>query len=222
MTHLHIPDGVLPVWLWGPAWVLALALLVASARSRTVASPQTAYRGALGALMLAVMALQVPLGPLHYHLTLAGPVGVLLGSSGSFQVIFVVSAMLAFIGHGGFTLIGLNTLVLGAGAALAAPLFRRMMNPWSPPIAMALATIAAQVISGILWLMVMALAVRWTGATAGLREVRTGFVFGLVIPVGLMVIALESLVAFGMGRFLARVRPDLLPHASRVGPGSGV
>lgn len=217
MTHLHIPDGVLPVWLWGPAWLVALVLLIASSRSRGAASPQIAYRGALGALMLAAMSLEVPLGPLHYHLTLAGPVGVLLGSGGSFQVIFVVSAMLAFVGHGGFTLIGLNTLVLGAGAALAAPVFRAMANTSTPALAMALATVAAQVISGILWLMWMGLAVRWTATSAGLPEARTGLVFAFVIPVGLLVVVLESLVAFGMGRFLARVRPDLLPQASRSG-----
>ena len=33
MSHLHIPDGVLPVVVWGPGLLVALLLLVASARS---------------------------------------------------------------------------------------------------------------------------------------------------------------------------------------------
>ncbi len=28
MTHIHVPDGVLPVWLWGSGWVVAVALLL--------------------------------------------------------------------------------------------------------------------------------------------------------------------------------------------------
>ena len=43
--------------------------------------------------------------------------------AGAFQVSFVVTMILALMGQGGFTVIGLNTLVLGGGAALARPLY---------------------------------------------------------------------------------------------------
>src|SRR5881296_2197690 len=100
MAHLHIPDGVLPVWLWGPGWAVAVLALVLMWRSQRDRSPRrVAYEGALGALMLAAMAMEVPLGPVEYHLTLAGPIGVLLGPSGAFQAAFIASALLAFIGH---------------------------------------------------------------------------------------------------------------------------
>ena len=129
MSHLHIPDGVLPAALWLPGLVTAVLLILVSARSLRQESPQqVAYQGALGALVLAAMAVQVPLGPIEYHLSLVGPIGVLLGPASSFQVMFVASAVLAFLGHGGLTVIGLNALVLGAGSALARPgydMFRR-------------------------------------------------------------------------------------------------
>ncbi|TLM78492.1 MAG: hypothetical protein FDZ75_09080, partial [Actinobacteria bacterium] len=32
VSHLHIPDGVLPVWLWLLGWVVALAGVAIAAR----------------------------------------------------------------------------------------------------------------------------------------------------------------------------------------------
>ena len=83
MSHLHIPDGLLPVWMWGAGLLVALAVLVESSRRARARSPQRiAYQGALGGLMLAAMA--IPLGPFEYHVTLAGPMGILLGGAGAF------------------------------------------------------------------------------------------------------------------------------------------
>ena len=105
-------------------WALALLLLVLGARALRGASPQRlAYQGALGALVLAAMVVELPLGPLDYHLTLVGPVGVLLGPASIFQVVFVANAILALVGHGGLTVVGLNALVLGAGGVLARPVY---------------------------------------------------------------------------------------------------
>src|SRR5258708_3271670 len=108
MSHLHIPDGVLPPLLWGPGLALALALLLLAARAtRGDAARSIAYQGSLGGLMLAVMCIPVPLVALEYCLTLAGPVGVLLGPAAGFQVVFVVCVILALLGQGGLTVVGL-------------------------------------------------------------------------------------------------------------------
>jgi len=156
MSHLHIPDGVLPVLLWAPGLGLALLLLVLGARALRGASPQRlAYQGALGALVLAAMVVELPLGPLDYHLTLVGPVGVLLGAASIFQVVFVASAILALVGHGGLTVVGLNALVLGAGGVLARPVYLACARRWGPPAALAAATAVTQIVSGALWLAVM-------------------------------------------------------------------
>src|SRR5439155_24057530 len=144
MSHLHIPDGLLPFWLWGSGLLVALVLLVLSGRA---ANPQrVAYQGALGGLMLAANAL--PIGPLEYHLSLAGPIGILLGPLGAFQAAFAVSAILALLGHGGLTVVGLNTLVLGAGAAVARPVYGALARVMRVPWAMAWSTAAGQAVPG--------------------------------------------------------------------------
>ena len=80
MSHLHIPDGVLPPWLWISGLGIALVVLFASARATRDATRQSiAYRGALGGVVLLAMAIELPLGPIEYHLSLVGPIGVLIG-----------------------------------------------------------------------------------------------------------------------------------------------
>jgi cobalt/nickel transport system permease protein len=208
MSHLHIPDGVLPVLLWAPGLGLALLLLALGARALRGASPQRlAYQSALGALVLAAMAVELPLGPLDYHLTLVGPVGVLLGAASVFQVVFVASAILALVGHGGLTVVGLNALVLGAGGALARPVYVMCARRRGPPVALAAATAVTQMVSGALWLALMAAAMH----VQAVGPHRVKLVAGVAFPLYLAGIMIESVVAFGVARFIARVRPDLLP-----------
>jgi ABC-type Co2+ transport system permease subunit len=215
MSHLHIPDGLLPVWVWGAGLLLALLLLVRASRLAREHSPQRiAYQGALGGLMLAAMA--IPLGPFEYHLTLAGPVGILLGGAGAFQVAFVVSAILALMGHGGLTVVGLNALVLGAGAAVAFRVHGLVASRMKPGPALALGTAAGQAVAGILWLAVVWISLRvdpGPGAHPGTSVARPGVFAAVALPLWVVGIVVESVIAFGLGRFLARVQPGLLPHA---------
>jgi len=208
MSHLHIPDGVLPVLLWAPGLGLALLLLVLGARVLRGASPQRlAYQSALGALVLAAMVVELPLGPLDFHLTLVGPVGVLLGAVSVFQVVFVANAILALVGHGGLTVVGLNALVLGAGAVLARSVYVAFAQRWGPTVALTVATAVTQIVSGALWLAVMAAAMH----VQAVGPHRVKLVAGVAFPLYLAGIVIESAVAFGVARFVIRVRPDLLP-----------
>jgi len=213
MSHLHIPDGVLPWMLWAPAWLLALLVLGASAFASRRATPQqVAYRGTLGALVLAAMTLTVPLGPFEYHLSLLGVLGALLGAAGAFEALFIVSAILAFAGHGGLTVIGLNALVLGAGAAVARPIARALTPRLGPARALAIAAAASQAVAGAIWVAVMLATLRHEPGPLGSRAALP-WVGGVALVVWLAGIAVESLVALGIGRFLARVKPELLPGA---------
>jgi cobalt/nickel transport system permease protein len=216
MTHLHIPDGVLPPLLWGPGLALALALLWLAVRAARGETPRTiAYQGALGGLMLAVMSIPIPLFALEYCLTLAGPVGVLLGPAAGFQVAFVVCVILALLGQGGITVVGLNALVLGVSVAVARPLYVRLAAGRSAAAALALATGGAQAVAGLVWFALLLLALRMSpGAVGAIPTARAGLFAGVTLALWLLAIAAESGVAFGIGRFLARVRPDLLPAAA--------
>ena len=223
MSHLHIPDGILPAVLWIPGLLLMMLLLFWSARgSHTGGTRLVAFQSALGGIMLAVMALPVPITAFDYCMTLAGPIGVLIGARPAFQVSFVVTLILALLGQGGFTVIGLNTLVLAAGAMLARPLYMSTVRALGPARAMAVATAISQLFSTLCWAALLLLSVQLTPDAVGDHEVRHSLIIvwhrvgaAIVIPLLLLAVALEAMLGYGLAHFLDRVRPDLLP----VSPG---
>src|SRR5690349_11179686 len=219
MSHLHIPDGILPPVLWIAGLVLTALVLAWSGPAAARGGPRLiAYQSALGGIMLAVMALPVPITAFDYCMTLAGPVGVLLGPAPVFQVSFVVTLILALLGQGGFTVIGLNTLVLGLGAMLARPVYLASVRALGPARSVALATAASQLASTAGWILVLLLSVRLTPNIVGEHEVAADLVRGIhrtgatvMVAMMLAAVAIEALLGYGLARFLARVRPDLLP-----------
>lgn len=226
MSHLHIPDGVLPPLVWIAGAVLAVLGLLASGRVLRHAGPQRiAYQSALGGIMLAVMAIPVPITAFDYCMTLAGPVGVLLGWAGAFQVSFVVTLILALMGQGGVTVIGLNALVLGLGAAVARPAYSVLRRSLAPAPAMGVATAVSQLFSSAVWLLVLGVSVRLAPAAVQEHEIahalawlRGGTVVAVVVPLLALAVAIEALLGYGLARFLARVRPDLLPGGGAAPP----
>jgi cobalt/nickel transport system permease protein len=208
VSHLHIPDGVLPLAVWAGGWAVAAVALVLAAQGGGRTPQRVAFRAAIGALALAAMAVELPLGPFEYHLTLAGPIGILLGVAGGYQVLFIATAMLAFIGHGGFTVIGLNALVLGSGAATARGVFALCRRRFPAPASMAAGTAVGQAVAGLAWLGLVGVAIR-AGSSAGAERLPTLAAFAL--PLWALGVTLETVVAHGIAAFLARVRPDLLP-----------
>ncbi len=229
MSHLHIPDGVLPPLVWIAGALLAALLLAWSVAATRAEGPrEIAFRSALGGIMLAVMAIPVPITAFDYCMTLAGPVGVLIGAAGAFQASFVVTLILALMGQGGFSVIGLNALVLGCGAAIARPLYLALAPRFRPPAAMAAATAVSQIVSSALWIGILALSVRFSPAAQAEHEVThaLGWLRHGTVAIGVgallaLAIAIESLLGYGLARFLDRVRPDLLPGRANPPGGSG-
>jgi len=107
--HLHIPDGVLPIWLWVTGFIVLAIFLIPvllKIRKQLNVVPRAAMTIAL---ILVIMS--IPLG-LPIHLNLLALAGILVGPWWSLVVAFLTNLVLALLGHGGFTVIGLNTLNL--------------------------------------------------------------------------------------------------------------
>jgi len=132
MSHLHIPDGVLPVWLWLTGLLFMILLLALALRRIQKADlrkklPLLAFTSAM---MLISMSLEII--PIAYHLNLSVLTGILLGPVMGFIAAFLANFMLALVGHGGLTVVGLNTLLIGfetfSGYWLFR-LFKRLLKP---------------------------------------------------------------------------------------------
>jgi cobalt/nickel transport system permease protein len=216
VTHLHIPDGVLPPILWIAGFVVALAIVgVTSYRHRHDRADRLTLLAALSAVMLAAMS--VPIGPLG-HLSFAPVVGILLGPGLGFTAAFMVNAILALLGHGGLTVIGLNACVLGAATAAARPLYLFARRRATAARAGAFASVIASVLSVALLLAVVVLAGNASvaggdGHAAHEHAVAAGRFAALSAPLWIVGVVAESAVTASVISFLERVRGELLPAA---------
>lgn len=123
MAHLHLPDGVLPFYLWAAGYVVvAVGLLLLWLKFRRARNlPVFARAGFFAALMVVAMSFHV--APLGYHLNLAALAGIVAGPAAALLACLFANVILALLGHGGVTVVGLNTLTLGVEAVVASVLF---------------------------------------------------------------------------------------------------
>lgn len=169
MSHIHIPDGVLPLWLWGGGWLAAMALVWLAGRlsERADVRRKVPLLGVVSALMLVAMSSEVV--PIAYHINLTVVAGILLGPALSVVAAFIASAVLAMLGHGGVTVLGLNTLVVAAEMVLGWALFRgamRVLGRRGPGPAAGFVTVVTLAVTTTILVGIVALA----GTTAATRR----------------------------------------------------
>lgn len=114
MSHIHIPDGIVPSYLWITGYVITFIIMIILFRKNRY--DHLRKKVPLCALMSAIMliSMSIPLGFLPVHIGLAVLSGIILGPSLGFVSVFTVNLILALTGHGGITIVGINTLILGA------------------------------------------------------------------------------------------------------------
>ena len=126
MSHIHLPDGILPVWLWVLGWVLLAGLLFIfrGQFQRERFSSKIPLLAMFAAVMVISMSLEIV--PLFYHINLSVVSGIILGPAWFILCSFVVNLILASFGHGGITVVGLNSLVISAEGVLGYFLFKAL------------------------------------------------------------------------------------------------
>lgn len=124
MSHIHIPDGILPPWMLIIAYLIVILYLFGLGIyiKKFNCYKKMALVGIFSALMLLTMSIEIL--PISYHLNLAVLTGIIIGPILSTLVIFIVNIISALIGHGGITVIGLNTLVISLEAIIGYYLFK--------------------------------------------------------------------------------------------------
>ncbi|NIP39170.1 MAG: energy-coupling factor ABC transporter permease [Candidatus Dadabacteria bacterium] len=152
MSHIHIPDGILPMWLLLLGWLITsfiLFLCIKRVRKEDVAL-KLPYIGIVSAMMIVAMMLEIV--PIGYHFNLSVIAGIILGPAMAFISVFIVDLIIAMFGHGGITVIGLNTLVIGTEAVAGYYLFHSLLGVFknvsnSHAVSASLATVCSLVLS---------------------------------------------------------------------------
>lgn len=193
----HLADGVLalPVVIGGGALA---AVAIGQGLRRT--SPECLPRIAVLAASFFVASLvHVPIGPSSVHLLLNGLLGIVLGWAAMPAVFVALLLQAVFLGFGGITVLGVNTLVLGVPAVICSYLFapglRRSRRPalWG---AMAGATSVVLTCAGVALALALSGKALWPAAR---------LVFATHLPV---MVAEAAITALAVG-FLGRVKPGI-------------
>lgn len=242
MSHIHIPDGILPVWLWGSGFIVAI--LVGMFLLRFTKKEDMIKRLPLLGMMSAAMVLgaAVEVVPIAYHVNLTVISGILLGPSLIFLATFVVNVILALFGHGGITVIGLNTITLSIEGILGYGLFRlfwKVLRRLTP--ATFLATFFALLFSTFAMIGVVSLGTshyeelihqeRHEGVfkfkilkekddhpqEEGKKgEVNLSRFVAIVLSLGFIGWILEGIITTLICRYIYRLRPDLLRLGGKI------
>jgi cobalt/nickel transport system permease protein len=235
MSHIHFPDGVLPVWLWVSGFVVAIGL--GAILFKFFKKEELTRRLPLLGMMAAAMILgaSVEIVPIAYHVNLTVISGILLGPLLIFLATFVVNVILALFGHGGITVIGLNTLTLSIEGILGYFLFRllwKVLKRLTPAIF--LATFLALFASTLSMIGVVSLGTshyeelihqeekgfiefhlskeKDDQHQEGVAENKVNFnrFVAIVLLLGFFGWVLEGVITTLIARYIHRLRPDLL------------
>jgi cobalt/nickel transport system permease protein len=123
---MHISEGVLS----GPVLISGGVLAVAGTAIglKKIDYDQLARVGILSATFFVASLVHVPIGPSNVHLIMNGLVGLLLGWAAFPAIMVALLLQGVFFQFGGFTTLGVNTIIMALPAVLCYYLFAPLMH----------------------------------------------------------------------------------------------
>ncbi len=209
---MHLSEGILsgPVLVGGAAFA-AVGVAAGLREMRDEDIPRTAV---MTSVFFVASLVHVPIGPSSVHLILSGLCGILLGWR-AFPALLVALFLQAILfGFGGLTVLGVNTFILAAPAAVFGAIARGWMR--SHPDA----THRAPLIAGAAAALAIACSGLLAAAALGLSQRSFIGAAGLIFAAHVPLMAVEGAITAGIAGFLLRVKPELLTDGglSRTGP----
>ncbi len=215
MAHVHLEDGAFDI-VSVLIWSIAAAALIGLALWRTKAVRVQTQKLAIGSMAIAVgfaaSQIEIPLfGGLHLNLTPL--IGILVGPGIGTLCVLVINVFSAAIGHGGWGMIGANTLVNATEVILGYLAYSGLRRGlklgrfWSGLSAASIALTA----SAFLAVAIVAISGIQGSSQTKAEILNNMMVFAFAnIATGIF----EGVVTGYIVSFLGRVRPDLLGDKS--------
>lgn len=205
---MHVADGILsgPVIIAGFAGTAALAALTL----RNMDLEEIPKVSVITSAFFIASLIHIPIGPSSIHLLLNGLVGVILGFRAFPAIMLAIVLQAILFGHGGVTVIGVNSLMLGGGALAAYGIWQ--LRHWfsfsqNEIVFAGLAGATGTIVSGILLSTAL--------ITTGEAFIATA---GLVLAYHIPVMVIEAIVAGVCVGFLKRVKPQILAGQRVIKP----
>ena len=197
---MHISEGVLsgPVLAAGAA----VALACTAAGLKKLELERVAQTGMLAAAFFVASLIHVPVGPSNAHLILNGIVGLLLGWAAVPAILTALLLQAMLFQYGGFTALGVNTVIMAAPAVACHYLCGPFIIKRSPVASVAAFACGA----GAVFLGGLLVAASLVVTGENFLEVA-----GLVVVAHLPIMIIEGIITVFCVTFLKKVKPEMLP-----------
>jgi cobalt/nickel transport system permease protein len=212
LAHIHLPDGAFTIeWVavwWAILLLVLITVLFRMRRKDTSNLSGIAITAMITAVSFATFQISLPLlGGVHLNLTPL--VGILLGPGLGILSVFIVNVFSSAIGHGGWGLVGANSLINSVEVSLSYLTFRLLngrFGTFSSGVGAALVGLLAGSIAMIVVIVVSGI----QGSALTRSEIFSNLI--LLAGVNLFVAAIEGTVTGFALAYVKRLRPDLLSN----------
>jgi cobalt/nickel transport system permease protein len=211
MAHIHLADGSFSLFWVIVWWALALAIIGAAIlltrRHRKPDNRRITAAAFCVAAAFVLSQIELPIAG-GVHISLTPLIAILTGPVIGLFIVFITNILSAAIGHGGWSMIGANTLV-NLSEVLVAYAIWRGLKPFIENIfARAVtATLCGLILGNFVMMGIIALS-GIQGVSLSMEEVITGLF--LIASVNIAVAVIEAFMTGLVVWYIGKMRPDLL------------
>jgi len=212
MAHIHLEDGAFSLQWISIWWILSIALVclciywmkkVKKSNDNKVLT----IAGMCTAASFAIFQVNIPLfGGVHMNLTPL--IGILGGPAVGGIIVFIVNILSASIGHGGWGMIGANTLVNITEVSVAYFIYHGLAKAKLSSFPRAgIATLLGLLFGNIAMIVIILVS-----GIQGVMQSRMDIFYGLSLLAGVNmgVAVIEAVLTGYVVSYLQKVRPDML------------
>ncbi len=216
---MHIPDGILPAPVCIGGYALAAPLLGYALRKinrMPDVTEQIPKASLLTAAFFIASSIHIPIPPSSVHLVLNGLLGAVLGYFAVPAIAIGLFLQAVMFGHGGLTTLGVNTVMMGLPALLAAWVFRlrhRFGRLGARRADLLFAFLAGSMGLGLAAIIFFGLILATLPSGLDAQTERLA-VYGLIAS-HVPLVLIEGVFTAMLVSFLRRVKPELLPGSAR-------
>jgi cobalt/nickel transport system permease protein len=214
MAHIHLEDGAFtPAWVifWNLVAAGMIAAVLISLRKHPISPRRLAIAAMCTSVGFAIFQIEMPLfGGVHLNLTPL--IGILAGPGLGSISILMINVFSAAVGHGGWGMIGANTVVNIVEVVLGYYGFRFMRTRLKRDrfVSALGATVLALTVSALMIVVIVTISGIQDSSSTGIETFQKLLVIAAVnIGVG----GFEGLLTGYVVAFIGRIRPDLLQEA---------
>jgi len=211
MAHIHLEDGSFTL-LWVIAWwaaalaCIGVALYLLS-RYKKTDNRRITIAAFCTAAAFVLFQIEIPVAG-GVHISLTPLIGILTGPVVGLLIVFIINILSAAVGHGGWGLIGANTLVNFSEVIVAYTIWRSLKSVLPNLFTRAgIATFCGLVIGNILMIGII-LVSGIQGVNQNPDQILAGL--SLIAAINITVAVPEALITGLVVSTLGTMRPDLL------------